>query len=395
MLPDAKICMHYELDFQVMLGTAVMALEGHASPAVESIYNRAVELCKQIEGTPQLGRVLWGLWRFYNSDGMLQKSRHIAEQLLTLAEQHDDPALLLMACQTLATSLLFLSDHVTAHVYCKRGIQLATAIIGQKLTTFLPYDPGIACYGFSTWTLWLSGYADQALVRSAETLKLTRGLTHPGTLVAMLTVTAFAPWWCRQASAIDERAQELAMLCDAQRFPIYAAHSLLWQGLALCLQGQVEAGVARMRQGLAALQTTGSRLVRPFFLAMLAEGCTMIGAIDEGLQALDEALQDVSSREERVYEAELYRLQGELLARQSPKRLFDAEQAVHRALVIARCQQAKSLELRAAMSLARLWQQEGKRSEARELLAPIYGWFTEGFATADLQEARRLLGQLT
>jgi len=291
-------------------------------------------------------------------------------------------------------SLLFLGDTVTAHTYCERGIQLSTSIIGQKLTTFLPYDPGIVCSGFSTWTLWLSGSVEQALARSAETLTLARELAHPGTLVTMLTVTAFVPWWCRQASAIDERAQELAKLCDAQRFPVFAAHGMIYQGLVLCLHGQAEAGVAKIRQGLAVQQTTSSRLVRPFFLAMLAEGCAMIGAIDEGLQALEEALHHVNSREERVYEAELYRLRGELLALQSPALLAQAEQALLQALAIARRQQAKSLELRAAVSLSRLWWHQGKRAEARGLLAPTYGWFTEGFDTPDLQEAKALLGAL-
>jgi predicted ATPase len=207
----------------------------------------------------------------------------------------------------------------------------------------------------------------------------------------MLTITAVAPWWTRQASAIDARVQELSVLCDAQRFPLFAAHGIIWQGWALCLQGQAETGVAQMRQGLAAQQTTSSRLVRPFFLAMLAEGCAMIGAIDEGLKTLDEALHDVSIREERVYEAELYRLRGEMLYRQSPELLFQAEQALLQALTVARRQQARSLELRAALSLARLWQQQGKHAQASALLAPIYKWFTEGFDTADLQEARALL----
>ena len=183
----------------------------------------------------------------------------------------------------------------------------------------------------------------------------------------------------------------------AQEFPLFAALGMLLHGWARTELGQWEAGLAQMAQGLEAWQRTGARLYEPYFLALLAAAHGHVGQSAAGLRLLAEALAAVAHTCERWWEAELYRLKGELLMAQRGGELpqgEDADACFHQALIVARHQQAKSLELRAAMSLARLWQQQGKRAEAHELLAPVYGWFTEGFDTADLQEAKALLDAL-
>jgi len=183
-------------------------------------------------------------------------------------------------------------------------------------------------------------------------------------------------------------------LSTEQGFPYWLAMGTIVRGWALALQGQAEEGIAQIRQGLTAYRATGAEGARPYFLTLLAEAYAQRGQAEEGLAVVSEALETVEATGERFYEAELHRLQGEL-SLQLPTPLVEAEACLQRALALARRQQAKSLELRAAMSLSRLWQRQGQRDAARDLLAPLYGWFTEGFDTADLQEARALLETLT
>ncbi len=198
----------------------------------------------------------------------------------------------------------------------------------------------------------------------------------------------------REPQAAQERAEAQLSLCTEQGFAQYHAWGMLPRGWAVAEQGQVAEGIDQIRQGFAAWRARGVRVNWPWFLALLAEACGRAGQVDEGLRVLEEALEAVQNNEDRVYEAEVYRLAGVLLLQRSAEQQGEAEERFQRALDITRRQQAKSWELRSAMSLARLWQRQGKRVETRELLAPVYGWFTEGFDTADLQEARALLEAL-
>jgi predicted ATPase len=192
----------------------------------------------------------------------------------------------------------------------------------------------------------------------------------------------------------QEQAEAAVALASEQSFALFLAVGTILQGWALAEQGEGGEGIARMRQGLAAYRATGAELGQPYVLALLAEAYGKVGQADEGLRMGAEALAVVQNNGERFYEAELHRLRGELLLAQSPSNHMEADACFHQALNVARRQQAKSLELRAAMSLSRLWQRQGKHKEAHDLLAPIYGWFTEGFDTADLREAKALLEEL-
>ena len=206
---------------------------------------------------------------------------------------------------------------------------------------------------------------------------------------------AFVYQWRRDMPAVQEQAEAAVALATEQGFPLLAAGGTSVRGWALAMQGQGEEGIAQVRQGIVAYRATGAALFVPYFCTVLAEVSAHLGHTEDGLQALAEAHTLVEQHEERYWEAEIYRLRGVLLLRQTGTSQAEAETWLQRALDVARRQQAKSLELRAAMSLARLWQRQGKRGEARELLAPIYDWFTEGFDTADLQEAKALLDELS
>jgi predicted ATPase len=198
----------------------------------------------------------------------------------------------------------------------------------------------------------------------------------------------------REPQAARAQAEEMLALCTDQGFGMYEAWSLLPRGWALAQQGEVAEGIAQVREGFAGFRATGAALTWPWWLATLAEACGQVDQLDEGLRAVEEALAAVQQNEEGHYEAEVYRLTGELLLQKAPAHQEAAEAQFQQALTVARRQQGKSWELRAAMSLSRLWQQQGKRAEARTLLAEVYGWFTEGFDTTDLQEAKALLEAL-
>jgi predicted ATPase len=255
-------------------------------------------------------------------------------------------------------------------------------------------NPGVFCRLFGAVTLWLLGYPDQAWQWSEAALTHAQELCHAYTLMQALCFSALLHLLRREAAVAQERAEAQRALCTEHGFAVYLAWGTIEWGAALAAQGAWAEGLTQIRQGLAAYQTSG-RFPWLLFLGLLADACGRAGQVEEGLRALHEALEEVQAMEERLYEAELHRLKGELLLQQSAEQQGEAEASLQQALAVARRQQAKSLELRAAMSLSRLWQRQSKQAEAHELLAPVYAWFTEGFNTADLQEAKTLLEALS
>jgi predicted ATPase len=243
------------------------------------------------------------------------------------------------------------------------------------------------------WIRQLLGYPDEALTRSQEALTLAQQQAHPFSLAFACTWAAFLHQLRRDGPAAQVRAEAAIALATEQEFPFWRAIGAILQGWAHAAQGQTEESIPQMYQGIAAIRAMGEELGRAYFLGLLAEVLAHMRQAEEGLTILDEALAAVERTGARAQEAELYRLKGVLLLL-SADHEAEAEACFRQALVIARHQQAKSLELRAAMSLARLWQGQGKHAEARQLLAPIYNWFTEGFDTADLREAKGLLEAL-
>jgi len=255
-------------------------------------------------------------------------------------------------------------------------------------------DPGVACRAYVALTLWLLGYPEQALARVHEALTLAHELAHAFSLAFARCWVATVSQLCRDVPAVHEHAEAAVTLATEQGFPLWITHGTPVRGWALALQGQGEEGMAQVRQGIAAWRAIGAVQHLPYFSTLLADVYGHRGHTAEGLQALAEAYTVIEQHGERWWEAEVCRLRGVLLLRQAVPQPEEAEACFQRALEVARRQQAKSLELRAATSLARLWQQRGKYQEAHDLLAPVYHWFTEGFDTADLQDAKTLLDAL-
>jgi predicted ATPase len=335
------------------------------------------------------------MWALYLGRAEHETAREFGEQCLSLARRLDDPALLLQAHHALGVSEFYLGQLSQAHAHLEQGIRLYDPQQHHALTfLYGNVDPTVACLVYAGWTLWLLGYPDQALERVNEALTLAQQLEHPYTLARGLYLTAFLHQLRREWQAVSEHANTAITVATAQQMALMLAVGPIMRGWALAMQGQRAEGLTQLRQGLDAYRATGAAYQRPHFLGMLAEVHQSLRQPEAGLTALSEALALVETTGERYYAAELHRLKGELLLQHAAPEGSHAETCFQQALDLARRQQAKALELRAAMSLSRLWQQQGKRDEARALLAPIYGWFTEGFDTADLQEARALLEAL-
>jgi predicted ATPase len=393
MLPDTPERTRQELALQTALGTSLKATKGWAAPEVEQAYTRARELCRQGGEAVQLFPVLWGLFGFYLVRAELQTTRELGEQLLSLAQRGQDPTRLLQAHLALGQTLFLLGETAAARPQLEECLSLYDPQQHRAYAFLYGSDPGVFSLSWVAHALWHLGFPDQAITRSHEALALAQELSHPFSLALALDYAAMVHQFRRERHAVQARVEAAMALCKEQGFAYYAAWATIMQGWALCEQGRGEEGMMQMRQGLAALQATGGEVRYPYYLALLAEAYGRARQVGEGLAVLGEALAAVHNTGECWWEAELYRLKGELLLG-SAEQDTDATSCFHQALNIARRQQAKALELRAAMSLSRLWQQQGQRAEARALLAPIYGWFTEGFDTADLQEAKTLLEAL-
>jgi predicted ATPase len=398
-LPDTPERTQQELTLQIALGPALMATKGFAAPEARNAYTRARELCQQVGETPQLFSALRGLWEFSHIGAELQTARGLAEQLLSIAQSGQDSPLLLEAHSTLGMTLMSLGELAPALKHSKQLLALYDPQ-RHRAHAFLygGYDPGVNCLGWTALILWVLGYPNQAIERINEALMLAQELSHPFSLAVVQCYAAHVHQFRREGPSCQERVEA------ALTFSIEYGFSLEWgtilRGWALADQGQGEEGLVQMHQDLDGYRATGGELARPYFLTLLTEAYGKVGQAEEGLSALAEALTLVNKTGERFYEAEVYRLKGTLTLQskvQGPRSKVEkeAEECFLKAIEIAHRQQAKSWELRAVMSLARLWQQQGKKEEAHRMLSEIYGWFTEGFDTKDLQEAKVLLEELS
>jgi predicted ATPase/class 3 adenylate cyclase len=393
-LPETPEHTQQALTLYTALGAALVMAKGQGAPEVEHAYIQAHALCQQVGETPELVPVLFGLHRFYVGRLQLHTAREIGETLLRLAQRAEDPALAVIAHYALGTTWLVFGALPAARLHLEEAIARYTPDQRRALVFRIGRDPGVACRIHAALLLWLLGYPEQALARLHEALALAHELPHPFSLAHARCWAAYVYQFRWDVPAVHEQAEAAVALSIEQGFPFWAAAGTILRGWALAMQGQGEEGLSQVRQGIAAYRATEAPLLVAYYCTLLAEVSAHLGHPEDGLQALVEAHTLMEQQEERYWEAEVCRLRGVLLLRQPGTPQAEAETWLQRALDIARRQEAKSLELRAAMSLSRLWQQQGKQAEAHALLAPIYGWFTEGFDTKDLQEAKVLLEAL-
>lgn len=374
-----------------------MATRGYAASEVERVYARCRELFRQAGEPPRLFPALWGVWAFQVNSvrGAQRTASGLAAQLLRLARRAGDPALRLEADFAEGVSAFWLGKPASARRHLEHGSALYDPARHASLARLYGgHDPGVACRSLAAWILWLLGYPDQALERAREALALARELAHPFSEAFALAFVGWVHRFRREVPAAGEHAEVLIKLAAEQGFAWWAAAGTLLRGWVLAEEGRVDDGIATMREGLAVWRAAGAAVAVPYYLAWLAEACGKAGRVEESLALCDDALAMARKSGERVWHAEVYRVRGELLGRTAAA-AAQAEGNLRQAATIARQQRARSLDLRAAVSLGRLWQRQGKRTRARQALAGVYGWFTEGFGTGDLRDAQTLLAELS
>jgi predicted ATPase len=394
-LPDDPERVERELLLQMAVGRAHSATNGYAAPEVERAFTRARELCGRLGDPPELFPTLYGLWVVYLVRGELWRSHELAQQLLRRAGSAQDPELLLYARMALGVISYWTGEFLAVKEHHENAMTLYDPECHRALIfRYGGIDAGEVCLTHVAWTLWQLGYLSQAHQRSNEALALTQKLSNPLCEAQGGFFLGLLHHYRRDASAVRETAEGVIALSTEQGFVQFLAEATTLRGWAMVQQGYHEEGIAQIQEGLAASRAIGEELFRPYFLCLLAEAHMETARLDDGLDAVTQALAAADAHGDNHYRAEMHRLRGELLLRRNDSNEAEARRCFERAIGVARKQSAKSLELRATTSLARLLASQGKRDEASSMLAEIYNWFTEGFDTADLKEAKALLDEL-
>jgi predicted ATPase len=381
-----------ELAFQTALGQALITVRGYASEEVEHVYLRARALSQEVDDPVERVRALMGLYAVSFVRANHEAVHALTGEILQLRQIVQDPLALMQTYTQEGQSLLYQGKFALARAHLEHAKSLYRPQQYVPSAYFFGHHPVVHNLGSLALVLWVLGYPERAVQQGDQMLTFAQELSHPFSLAFALSLKALLHHLRRES--VQEQAETLVTVSTEHGFSFRAAWGSMLVGWAMVERGAGEAGITRIEEGIAAYRATGAKVLSVVWLRLLAEAYGKIGQREEGLTVLVEAFRAVDDTGEHFYEAELYRLKGALLLQQSLDTQADAESCYHHALDIARSQQAKSLELRAARSLARLWQQQGKRQEAHDLLAPVYHWFTEGFDTADLKDAKMLLDEL-
>jgi DNA-binding winged helix-turn-helix (wHTH) protein/predicted ATPase len=386
-VPDGPARAREELEGHLVLGQALSAVHGPAASAVGEVYQRAQALGPLVEDAPTRLLVLQGLRRYCLGRADVQRARALGEEILELTQRLEDPALVRKAHAALGTCLLYLGALRTAGQHLVQGI---AGHDSESHSSPADLDADTVCRTSVGMMLWLLGYPEQALAEMDKALALARTLAVPLIEVSVLSHAAVVHQFRREVERTRERAEAAVKLATKHGFSLWGAHAAMLHGWALAMQGNTADGIAQIRGGLEVWRTNEQRLGQPYLLALLGETYGQAGQAEAGLEVLSESLAIVNAHDLRMYEAEVHRLKGQLLAT-IPGGRREAEACFGQAIETARRQEARSLELRAAVSLCRLGSGRGRKPGGRRMLAGIYAQFTEGFDTVDLREARALL----
>ena len=392
LLPDTPERQRQELEFLSNLGAVLVAVKGQAARETGNAYARARKIWEQLGSASEFLGVPFAQSRYHATRGEIDLAQRLDEDFLRLSRQRKDSVGLIFGHTSSARNLMFAGRFALSRSHLEAALSLYDPISHRSLVHQTGFEPHVSAHALLGNVLCCLGFPDQALAQSKAAIDESQGLAHPPSLVASLTngTTVFS--LIGDDEVLSEAADQLIALTTEHGFPFYRAQGTICRGWVKVKNGELTEGISLLRSGSSAWRSTGAEVWRPYQMAFLARACEIAGQIEEAASLLDDALQIVERTGERWFFAELNRHKGELLLRQG-----DAEAAAglyRKALSIAREQEAKLWELRAAVSLARLRRDQGRRAEARDLLAPVYGWFTEGFDTPDLKEAKALLDEL-
>ncbi len=394
-MPDSPERAQRELDLLTTMGPALIATKGYAAPEVEPAYRRALELCQELGDVAKQFTALHGLWFFHYIRADLHAARSLAEQLVDVAKGRDDSGLDLAAHRSFGYTLLFLGELEAAREQLEQVVSSYDPVVhGTYAFRHGGADPGVGSLCQGAWITLALGQPDQAVARTEQGLALARQLAHPFSETWALTATAAVHQLRGEPQKAQEHAEGALRIAKQWGFALYVGWASVLRGWALVEQGGGADAITEIRTGIDASRATGADLLIPYWLGLLASAYRRLGQAPDGLAAVAEAQAEVARTGERIWEAELNRLKGELLLECDAANEGEAEACFRSAIEIAATQAAKYWELRAATSLARLWRRQNKQAEAHDLLLKNYDWFMEGFDTADLQAARSLLGDL-
>jgi DNA-binding winged helix-turn-helix (wHTH) protein/tetratricopeptide (TPR) repeat protein len=391
-LPETPERAQKELGLQVTLAFGFMCTLGYAAPETGANMDRARKLCQDSHDHASLCPILWGLWAYYLCKGDMKSARTAAEHVLSIAHTLNDPILLLGSHVGMAMSRLHQGELVASREHYDEVVKLYDVAQHGRYVQLYRFDPAIHSAGQMVRLLWLLGYPDQARTKAEESLALARGLSSPLSLAFIQLLAAQLYQNLRQPERTRELAEACIALCDEQAIQLERAWAGCWYGWAVAELGETDRGISQIRSALDTQLSIGAQVARSYCLAVLAEALCHAGRTEEGLQAVEDGFDVAKRNGEPFYDADLWRLKGELLTIQN--KTAEAEDCFKTGIEVARQQAAKSLELRAATSLARLWQRQGRRKDAQKMLGEIYAWFTEGFDTVDVKQAALLRAEL-
>jgi predicted ATPase len=400
-LPGTPVVRSEQIKLQVALVNALMHVKGYAAPEPRAAVEQARQFIERAEalGEPPedpllLFSVLYGVWAAsyvaFNGD----VTRELASQFMALAEKQGQSVPIMIGHRLKGTSLMLTGDIPEGRAHYNQAFALYDPAKHRPLTTRFGQDVGVSIFVYRALAHWMLGYPETALADADHALEDAREGGHAGTLMYAQLHTSFTDILCAKYAAANAQSNEVVRLADEKGAAIWKALGTMEKGCVLALSGKASQSVQMITSGITTYRSTGSRVYLPFFLSHLSRAYAEVGQFDDAWRCIGEAMTTVETTKEQWYEAEIYRTAGDIALMSTEPDTAKAEAYFQRALAVARAQQAKSWELRAAMSMARLWHGQGKRDAARDLLAPVYGWFTEGFDTLDLKEAKALLDAL-
>jgi class 3 adenylate cyclase/predicted ATPase len=391
-----------QIKLQVALINPLLHVKGYAAPESKAAVERARLLIEQSEalGEPPedpllLFSVLYGFWVANTVAFHGDVAREFAAQFLALAEKQKAIVQLMVGHRLMGSSLLLTGDIAQGRTHLDQALALYDPAEHRPLATRFGQEIRVAILGHRSMALWTFGYAEASLADTEQALRDAREISHAATLMYALYNTSLTHILCGNYAAAKAEADELAALADEKGASLWKAWGMMTQGSVLALTGKASDAVHKITSGITAVRSTEGTLWMPFRLSHLTRAYAELGQFDDAWRCIDEAMTAMETTKEKWSEAEVHRTAGEIVLKSPEPHMAKAEAYFKRALAVSRAQQAKSWELRAAMSMARLWRDKGKRDEARDLLAPVYGWFTEGFDTLDLKEAKNLLDELS
>ena len=395
-LPETPGRNERELGLQLALGFSLQSVLSWAAPEAGAAFTRARKLCEQMGDDPRFFAALVGVWAYNLVRAQYETASGLCEQMLQLAEKSQDPVLLVTAIMCWAKVHYYQADFVSTRQLGERAIALDRRENHEAYLSVYNEDGGISARREHSFCMWLLGYPDRALALANEAVTLAEQTSHPFGLAAAYHTMGSVLSFFRDWQSSQKESEKVFALAEEHALGDMLKHAATSNALNLAYQEPTEEKLERAKQAIESLTAHGVMLSRTRYLARMSEAFWMAGRCAEGLAAIAEAFALVERTGERVAVAEIWRIKGELLLKAAaPSAQAEAESCYHQAIRIARQQGTKSWELRAATSLARLWQQQGKTGEGRQVLAEIYGWFTEGFDTADLKDAKALLEDLS